>query len=449
MRLKGNTTPIVMKAYFVTILSVIGLSLFALTGCIQDKCSQQITYFSYEPVYMTFEELRASGKTEAPRALERPGKLYYKDGYIFINEVGKGIHVVDNHDLSNPTNIAFINIPGNHDLAAKGNVLYADSYTDLVAIDISNPANTSVLSRVENVFPYGMWHDGLYADVQLGIAIDWIETEVTEEFPCEKSTQGIRNILPRNGFVMEDAQILSAASSNTQFQSQNATGGGEVSTGVGGSLARFTILNDYLYTVTPSELKVFGIAQLDQPVPAGEIYTEAWTETLFPFEGHLLVGSQTGMFIYSLDDPTDPKLEGEFAHVQSCDPVVAEGDYAYVTLWGGSPCQGFVNQLDILDISNFRKPKLLHSFPMYEPKGLGIRNGILFICDGDDGLKIFDASDPATIPQNRIAHFPNINALDVIPLHNVLLMIGKDGFYQYDYSDLNDIKLLSKIEILQ
>ena len=35
----------------------------------------------------------------------------------------------------------------------------------------------------------------------------------------------------------------------------------------------------------------------------------------------------------------------------SCDPVVVQGDYAFVTLRGGTECQGFSNQLDIIDIS--------------------------------------------------------------------------------------------------
>lgn len=422
--------------------------LVSLSGCIQDRCAQQVTYISYEPVYMTFEELRAAGKTEAARELHQPGKFYYKDGYIFINEVGEGIHVIDNRNVNDPTNIAFINLPGSHDLAAKGNILYADSYTDLVAIDITDPTQTQIVGRENNVFPYGMWHDGLYADQQFGVAIDWVESEVTEEVSCEQYSQGLNNWLPRNGLVMEDAATLGPQlSSNSQF-SNNSAGGGEVSTGVGGSLARFTIMNEYLYTVTGTSLKVFDISQLAAPGERAEIEIGWGIETIFPYNDHLLIGSQTGMFIFSTDNPENPKLEGDFAHVQSCDPVVAENDIAYVTLRGGNPCGGFTNQLDVLDISNVRNPKLLYTYAMDGPYGLGIRNSTLFICDGESGLKVYDASDPAKIDQNQIAHFSDINALDVIPLFNVLLLIGKDGFYQYDYSDLTDIKLLSKIPVL-
>lgn len=434
-----------MKLTYSLLCSVGALFLLAMSGCIQDKCQQEMIYLQYDPVYMTFEELRASGKTEAAREIEQPGKLYYKDGYIFVNEVKKGIHVIDNHDPANPQNIAFINVPGSYDLAAKGNVLYTDSYTDLVAIDISNPAQTQVLKRIEDVFPYGMWHDGLFADDQYGVAIDWIETEVVEEVPCGTTGNIWGGFGGPNIFLANDlaGSNVPRSASNSSFGDNNS----EVSTGVGGSLARFTIKGDYLYTVTFEALKSFDISNLAQPVSQGEVYVGWGIETIFPYDDYLLIGSQTGMFIYGLNDPTQPNQLGSFEHVRSCDPVVAEDDKAYVTLRGGSPCGGFTNQLDVLDISQPLNPSLLTSYTMTEPYGLGIKNGILFICEGENGLSVYDASDTYAITQNRLAHFPKIHAYDVIPLYNVLLMIGKDGLYQYDYTDVTDIKELSVIPV--
>jgi hypothetical protein len=53
------------------------------------------------------------------------------------------------------------------------------------------------------------------------------------------------------------------------------------------------------------------------------------------------------------------------------------------------------------------------------------------------------------IDKNQIAVYKNINAFDVIPLGNVLLMIGKEGLYHYDYSDPKNISQLSFIPIYQ
>ena len=82
---------------------------------------------------------------------------------------------------------------------------------------------------------------------------------------------------------------------------------------------------------------------------------------------------------------------------------------------------------------------------MDSPYGLGIDNKKLFICEGKGGLKTFDATNIMDIKQ--LQHFKDMNAYDVIPLNNTLMMIGKDGLYQYDYSNPNSLKLLSKISV--
>ena len=62
-------------------------------------------------------------------------------------------------------------------------------------------------------------------------------------------------------------------------------------------------------------------------------------------------------------------------------------------------------------------------------------------------MVVYDVEDKLDINNNKLAEFPNINALDVIPLDNLLFTIGDEGFYIYDYSNLENITLLSKIEI--
>src|SRR6476620_5485277 len=135
---------------FTPLLLLISLSAI-FSSCLKDKCHQ--TYTIYRPVYQTIAEVRANIKSNSPRALERPGKFFVIGNYIFLNETDRGIHVINNSNPSAPKNVAFIDIPGNIDLAVKGNTLYADLYTDLVAIDISDPLAAHVTKIVENVFP--------------------------------------------------------------------------------------------------------------------------------------------------------------------------------------------------------------------------------------------------------------------------------------------------------
>src|SRR5688500_16029971 len=95
-----------------TILSIFSVLVltWSFQSC-QDKCTGEKTYIKYTPVYISYDELRASVASESPRLLINPGKIYVYGQYLFVNEIDKGIHVINNSDPSNPANIAFINIP--------------------------------------------------------------------------------------------------------------------------------------------------------------------------------------------------------------------------------------------------------------------------------------------------------------------------------------------------
>lgn len=422
---------------------------FFLTSC-QDKVLER--YKVSVPVYMSYPDLRAAVKKEPARTLKKPGKIYFKDNYIYINEYFKGIHVIDNSDPGKPVAKAFINIPGNVDIAIKENTLFADSYIDLVAIDITNMNDLKETYRIENVFPYAVpekdaeiTHE--WIDQSKGVVISWkieeIEKDITEPVPYPNPYPYPYPYPYYRGYLEFDAMSL-----NSGIKASYSSSGSGSAVGIGGSMARFAIRNNALYVLTPSSIKVVDITNLNLPVTIGQgIYNNA-IETIFLNGDYMYIGAQSGMSIYDITDNFTPKHISTYTHITSCDPVVVEGNYAYVTLRSGSICRNaFTNQLDVIDISNKAIPKLVKSYGFKSPTGLGIENSILFLCDGDDGLKIFNASDVNFITQHPIAHFKNIQATDVIPLNGLLFMIGDDGFYQYDYTTITNITLLSKITV--
>lgn len=392
------------------------------------------------PVYMSYDDLRTSFKVAEGQDIVQSGKLYFKGRYIFVNEYQKGIHVIDNYNPRNPQIIKFIDIPGNVDLAIAGDILYADSYVDLLSIDISDIDNIKEVDRDINVFPYIIpdIETGVLDDIreENGVIIGYDVTTHTEEI--EADNQNFQRFpMWENTFLMSDVAMFSPAASD----------GKGVSFGTGGSMARFTLYNNYLYTVDSYELKLFNISELTNPEFENSVYIGWNIETLFPYEDKLFIGSQAGMYIYSLSTPSNPEYISEFRHASACDPVVVDGDYAYVTLRGGNLCGAIESQLDVIDISEMQEPQLVATYSMEEPYGLGIDGNVLFVCDGDAGLKVYDATDPLTIADNQLAHYADINAFDVIPLGNVLLMIGIDGLYQYDYKDPENITQLSYIPV--
>ncbi|MBC7922830.1 MAG: hypothetical protein H7Z75_17265 [Ferruginibacter sp.] len=408
-------------------------------GACKDDCRTTVTYKTYEPVYMLKDSLRNAVVALPARTLENPGKIYVRGDYVFVNEPNQGIHVINNRNPSAPQPVSFLNIPGNRDLAVRGDILYADSYIDLVALDIRDPNQVVLVKRIENVFPAG---DRSATTVLVEYKEKWV-TQTTEG-DCNGQRNAGRG----------DSRFLSNDSNGATFSSKN---GGQSAPsapgkpGVGGSMARFTIYDRYLYTVGQSEMQLFDITQPADPQKGNKINLgNQWNiETIFPYRSQLFIGSQNGMHIYDNRNPEKPELLSTYQHVRSCDPVVVEGDYAYVTLRSGTACQGFTNQLEVLDISDLRKPTPVKIYPMQNPHGLGIDRATLFLCEGTHGLKVFNAKDVRQIDQNLLAHFKDLDAYDVIPLGEVLLVVGKKGLYQYDYSDPKKLKLLSVIPVVR
>jgi hypothetical protein len=234
---------------------------------------------------------------------------------------------------------------------------------------------------------------------------------------------------------------------DASYTKTNNTSGSSSSTsvGVGGSMARFTISNNFLYTIDQYNLKTFDIDELSQPLLVSDQGIGWGVETVFLYQDKLFFGTQTGMIIYDLSSPSKPTYLSSYNHIRSCDPVVVEGNYAYVTLRAGNLCGEATSQLDVINISNITNPLHEESYPMQEPYGLGIDNTTLFVCDGEAGLKVYNASNPKNLV--KITGFPDVNAFDVIPLNGILMMIGKDGLYQYDYTGPENMSLLSYIAI--
>jgi hypothetical protein len=421
--------PIAMTRIFSSFSKITSLLIvmFFLAGCVKDKCTQTYKYFM--PVYKTTAEVRANIKSNKARDIERPGKLFIQGDYIFLNEIDKGIHIINNGNPASPKNVAFIDIPGNVDLAVKGNILYADLYTDLVTLDITNPLEVIVRSIVDNAFPERRYSGGFRPD-DSKIIVDWVERDTTVTMDCRGGRMFMGIDCPNCMSFDAASPISSAQKSSFPF-------------GMGGSMARFTIVNSHLYTVSTFSLDVYNISVPYTPAFKSKVQLGWGIETIYPFKNKLFIGSNTGMFIYDITNPVQPTKQGEFNHIRTCDPVIAEDNYAYVTLRTGTGCPGSTNQLDVLDITNLSQPLRMKSYPMTNPHGLSKDGDLLFICDGRDGLKVYNASDRNSI--SLIKHISGLNTYDVIAWNDVAIVSAADGLYQYGYSDVNDLKLLSKI----
>lgn len=143
---------------------------------------------AYRPVYAVSAEFSRI-ESQPGRALRRPGKIYIKDNYLFVSDLGEGIHIIDNRDPSAPKKVAFIRIVANYDMAVKGHYLYADNARDLVVLDIRNPLDIKVVKRIENAIPQNdfppyanVWFECV--DNKNGAVVGWEKVNVPSPPDC-------------------------------------------------------------------------------------------------------------------------------------------------------------------------------------------------------------------------------------------------------------------------
>ena len=226
--------------------------------------------------------------------------------------------------------------------------------------------------------------------------------------------------------------------------------GGEAGgTSVGGSLASITIVDDYLYALNPTSIIPVDISNLNDPEVLDLVTVGTGLETIFPYDGKLFLGSSSAMFIYDISTASRPTFLSRFTHATGCDPVVARGNYAYVTLRDGFSCNNpfRVNVLTVVDITDPSRTFAVNEYNLNSPRGLGIGcNNKLYVCDGEFGLRQYDLTDPSApvLETTYTQYFAN----DVIVRDETVIMTGEDGIYQFRCTD-NGLELLSRLPIFQ
>lgn len=335
------------------------------------------------------------------------GKIWVHEKTIYVNIVDKGVLVIDNKNPKAPKKLGFIEIPGNVDIAVIDDVLFANNFDDLITVDISKLDkinNKKILRRFDAIFP----QHGTGSD-----KINWVK-------PSKKKWQSSGSML--------------AGGSSSQ----------------GGSMACLTIVGKNMYAINGEEIFSFDVSnpkKVKQYQAVVKIKGDN-IETIFGTDDKIFIGAQKGLYIYGLDNPKKPKLVGMYKHTESCDPVVVEGDRAYITLRGGTECNHSVNRLEIVDISNPRFPRLISSTPTKNPHGLAVDCGYVYLCDGDAGFKVIDATKPRR-PKVEAQLKEIQNTYDVIALQRekILILVGDGQLIQYDYTKKTDLQKLSKVSV--
>ncbi|WP_291132521.1 LVIVD repeat-containing protein [Flavobacterium sp. UBA7682] len=382
------------------------------------------------PTVKSLADIRADVSVTAARQTQSDGKIYVTEDYLFYIAQESGVHIFNNTNPASPVNIAFINLDGVHNISVKGNYLYADNFVDLLVFDISNIQNITLVRTIENSIAFSPTfpQEAEFYDYTVYPTGD----EIITGFDIQMRNR------PEGEFITLANDALAS------FESAN---GGNI--GTGGSYARFQINGDALYTIDAYKLNVFNIANPVNAFFDKEVYMTQWFgggvfETLFIQKEILFVGSTTGMYTVDAEDEFNPFFVSGFSHATACDPVVVYGNTAYITVRGGSSCGAIDDQINVIDVTDIAAPTLLSTYLLDEPYGLGIKNGVLYVGCGNNGLKVFNAVNSANLTLENT--YP-INVKDIIPLDSHLIVVGNNHITQYSYGPNFTLTPISEIDL--
>ena len=141
----------VIKIFFCTTFCLLFFS------CINrdDYASVKGIKDAYAPIYMDSATLISQVKSNPPKPITTPGKIYLYKNFLFINEPGLGIHVFDNSDSTSPIPLCFISVPNISDIVTKDDILYVQTAFGLLFFNISAlPAISNVILQKAPNYKY-------------------------------------------------------------------------------------------------------------------------------------------------------------------------------------------------------------------------------------------------------------------------------------------------------
>ncbi len=411
---------------------LLGLIAISIISCTKDYGKVEVTYQEATAIYGDIESIRAEPLNESVRSITNPGKIYLGNDVILIGEEQEGIHVIDNSDPLHPEAVNFINIPGNREFFVKDNKIYAETYYDVVKIDISDIHLAVLDSRAEFVFQDIWKHDG---QTLIGFSYKEVTTELDQD------DDFYQLVLAENEIYLDFAKNIIPKSA---LPSSFAGSGDKVS----GTANRVTYAKGYVYIIGNNSMYI--VADDDQgltTINGGSALSNLGEgmETIFPYEDNLYIGSRSAVNIFNISDPRHPEEAYEFDHASACDPVLPSDDVAYVTLRTAdfSSCPGNTNSLLVLDTRNIHNIKQEGEIAMSSPYGMTIKGSELYVGEGDNGLKIFDISNKYKPELTKT--ISNIKAYDVIPhptIANLILTTGPEGISQYMLNESGESLIL-------
>lgn len=230
-------------------------------------------------------------------------------------------------------------------------------------------------------------------------------------------------------------------------------GNGDSATTTQGSYANMIVVGDLMYVVNKHKLQTFSINDQANPRLLNEREIDFSIESLLHYKGSLFIGSPEGMFIFTLDEYGIPKFTSvtEYSvfsgNLCMNDPLAVNDEYAFASLSSkeiGDCVRLGIDEIKVFNIKEPKSPVEIQRIPMDSPRGIALDGNLLFVTEANQGLKVLDVSNP--LQANLLYHFDGFQAYDVIANDGLLVVVGPEKIYEYDYSEIENMKFLSELD---
>lgn len=298
----------------------------------------------------------------APNSGGSANGVAYRDDYAYIADGPNGLTIVDVADPINSSIIRHVDFDGHGlQVALFGDYAYVSGTRGLEIVDISSPADAEIVGSFSNWKPgNAMWGQGV----------------------------DVRNDTCYFTYMGFGLCILDVSDPSNPIEIANYSGlGWAIDITVDGGLAYLQYLNNGGgFSDAKSAFAVLDITNIQDPQQVGfwqdgEAY---WSNDMLIHDDMAYVGSDDGVHLVDISDPTNPQTIGFYAP-NNCMNLALSGDgnHLYVAKEGGG--------LKILDVSDPTNPHLAIGYNTAgQTYGVDINDSLVYLADGDGGFLILN-----------------------------------------------------------
>ncbi len=397
---------------------VIFISVLALNSC-TSNCDTSVYYYAKVPVYGSIETLRKGFEIKGVQPMDTITQIVELDHAYFLEEKGKGVHVVDKINFTEPKRIAFISIPGYLSLEAINNTLYVGQATDLVSIDVSDLNSIQVEARISNVFNA----DYVKSDSFIVGYTEAYVRLILEDAHCAET-----HIMPENRSEIESQSVEPHVDLH--------------------------ITNNHLHACDNKNVSSFSISGGDLTFRASNSIVSGrntGSPKINSTREFVAVGTpRSNIFLFQTDGSLSRVVSTFVSSPFTCGNFYLFQNAAIYTDFRTSSNQNCNSQntLHIHPINGLSQPFMPRQFPFTQPQSISIMDSSMLLCDGNAGFSLFDFKNPSTFnPDSDM--FDEIttvhSAVSALSKERILIW-GNDGLFYFNVEQPTNIRLITEIK---